>query len=208
MNLAYQLSRQEDKVMAKAVTFWLDNKQSSGIMLGQIGNQILVDYRDRFYIIVNGAATMRSGRPLRFSKSSLPASWKKLLNGEAAPELESPPPEEHEPATPAVTRKTSVINKKEVSTMPDAKKITAEDPNWPKPPVKKSSQTVKKFAAKPAAQSLVIAECPYCSNKHDIPVEKGRNGKPFFQSCSRCSNDFAIRFVQVTIYQAQVAGFL
>jgi ssDNA-binding Zn-finger/Zn-ribbon topoisomerase 1 len=63
------------------------------------------------------------------------------------------------------------------------------------------------MAGRPAIQSVVAAECPYCNQKHEIPVEKGRSGKPFFQACSRCANDFAVRFVQVSIYQAQVAGF-
>ena len=195
--------------MARAVTFWLDNKQSSGIRLGQLGDQILVDYRDRYYIIVNGTAMMKSGRPLRYSKTSLPNLWKKLLRGETDPDLELSPTEEHEPITPTVSRKSTGISRKEVSPMSGAKKntVTAEDPNWPKPPAKNNSQANNKFTAKPAAQSLVTAACPYCKSKSDIPVEKGRNGKPFFQSCSKCNNDFAVKFVQVTVFQAQVAGF-
>jgi len=193
--------------MAEAITFWLDNKQAAGTRLGQLDDQILVNYRDRYYVIVNGAAMMKSGRPLRFSNSSLPLSWKKLLKGETAPVLESSYHEEQIDTIPTVSRKMNIIKRKEESSMPDTKKTVTEDSDWPKTPAKKSSSTARKFAAKPAAQSIVVAECPYCSNRHEIAVERGRNGKPFFQSCSRCSNDFAVKFVQVTVYQAQVAGF-
>ncbi len=62
---------------------------------------------------------------------------------------------------------------------------------------------------KPAkiVQAVVAAICPYCSHKQDIPFEKGKNGKPFFVACIRCSSEFAVRFVPVTMYQAQVAAF-
>ena len=56
-------------------------------------------------------------------------------------------------------------------------------------------------------QTLVAATCPYCSHKQDLPFEKGKNGKPFFAACVRCSTEFAVRFVPVTMYQAQVAAF-
>jgi transcription elongation factor Elf1 len=65
----------------------------------------------------------------------------------------------------------------------------------------------RKIEAKPAIQLPVVANCPYCNARHEIPVEKGKNGKPFFTSCNKCKNEFAVRFVQVTVYQAQVAGF-
>ncbi|MDD5287051.1 MAG: hypothetical protein PHD54_14455, partial [Desulfuromonadaceae bacterium] len=58
-----------------------------------------------------------------------------------------------------------------------------------------------------AAQTVVVANCPYCNHKHDLPIEKGKNGKPFFVACIRCSTEFAVRFVPVTMYQAQVAAF-
>ena len=57
------------------------------------------------------------------------------------------------------------------------------------------------------AQTVVAATCPYCSHKQDLPFEKGKNGKPFFVLCVRCSTEFAVRFVPVTLYQAQVAAF-
>jgi DNA-directed RNA polymerase subunit RPC12/RpoP len=60
---------------------------------------------------------------------------------------------------------------------------------------------------KPIAQTAVSAACPECGFKHEFPLEKGKNGKPFFTACSRCKAEFAVRFVPAMIYQAQVAGF-
>jgi DNA-directed RNA polymerase subunit RPC12/RpoP len=60
---------------------------------------------------------------------------------------------------------------------------------------------------KPVAQTTVAANCPECNFRHEFPLEKGRNGKPFFTACSRCTAEFAVRFVPATIFQAQVAGF-
>jgi ssDNA-binding Zn-finger/Zn-ribbon topoisomerase 1 len=60
---------------------------------------------------------------------------------------------------------------------------------------------------KPVTQTTVAAVCPNCNNRHEIPLEKGKNGKPFFMACAKCKTDFAVRFVQVMSYQAQVAGF-
>ena len=56
---------------------------------------------------------------------------------------------------------------------------------------------VKKLHVKKDDQVMVIAG-----------KEKGKSGKPFLLVCSKCNGDFAVRFVEVTIYQAEVAGFL
>ena len=72
---------------------------------------------------------------------------------------------------------------------------------------KTTIRPVKKIDAKPVAQTMVAAQCPYCGQKHEIPVEKGRNGRPFFVTCTKCTVDFAVRFVPVTLFQAQVAAF-
>lgn len=86
--------------------------------------------------------------------------------------------------------------------------ITEDQPPAAKPP----QSAAKKSAAadiKPVkiVQAVVAATCPYCNHKQDLPFEKGKNGKPFFVACVRCSTEFAVRFVPVTMYQAQVAAF-
>ena len=69
------------------------------------------------------------------------------------------------------------------------------------------AKTVKKPEAKPLPQNVVIANCPYCNHKHELALDKGKNGKPFFVACAKCTVEFAVRYVPVTIYQAQVAAF-
>jgi hypothetical protein len=69
-----------------------------------------------------------------------------------------------------------------------------------------ATKAKRKVEPKTAPQT-VAAKCPYCSAHHDIPQEKGKGGKPFFMACSKCKKDFAVRFVEVTTYQALVAGF-
>lgn len=82
-------------------------------------------------------------------------------------------------------------------------------------PLRVEAATEAKPAAKPAKkaeprllpQSIVVANCPYCNHKHELALEKGKNGKPFFVACARCTVEFAVRYVPVTVYQAQVAAF-
>ena len=95
---------------------------------------------------------------------------------------------------------------------PSAPEFSEEQPLTVTPPqsaAKKSATARVSAEVKPLriAQSVVAATCPYCNHKQDLPFEKGKNGKPFFATCARCSTEFAVRFVPVTVYQAQVAAF-
>ncbi len=189
--------------MADAVSFWLDNKMSSGIKAAVIGNQILVHYRERYYVIADGAALMKGGRTIRYAKSTLPNVWKRALRGLVLPSYsELPEAESDEAAMPRPTRtkkERTIVNTPSAAPAP----IAAPAPQIPA----KASQLRKKAEAKPAAQASVTAGCPYCSHKHELPVEKGKNGKAFILVCGKCSTEFAVRFVQVVQYQAQTAGF-
>ena len=189
--------------MTDSITFWLDNRSSSGTLLARHGDQSLVSYRERYYVVVNGAALTKAGKPLRYSKSSLPALWRKVLRGEAPPVDAAP----EEPLRGRAPRKRAVKSKTEASAM--STESVKQETSGSVPAVVAPSQpkTARKAPVKAAAQSLVAAECPYCGQKHELPVEKGRGGRPFFQNCSKCNSDFAVRFVQVTMLQAQVAGF-
>jgi hypothetical protein len=194
--------------VAEVVTFWLDNKYASGTKAAQLGDQVLVNYRDKCYIIMKGAALMKGSKPLRYSPSSLPAIWKKALRVDPSvadvPTIMDP----DKPAQSNVIKKTPVKDANEVSVMPEPTPLApSAPPVQPKQQVIKARKATRKSDANPAAQTVVAAECPYCGQQHEIPLEKGRRGKPFFHSCTRCKSDFAVRFVQVTMYQAQVAGF-
>ena len=195
--------------MAEIVTFWLDNKSAAGRLTARHGDQLLVSYRERYFIVVNGVAVIKGGRPLRYSLTSLPRSWKNLLAGtDPGGESGANPPDL--PDRPPVSKKARLQKKPEVTVMAEA--IPAEQtPPTPPPltklPGEKPPKAARKTDGKQTGQTAVAADCPYCSQKHDIPVEKGRSGKPFFLVCTRCQSEFAVRFVQVTVYQAQVAGF-
>lgn len=196
--------------MEETITFWLDNKICSGFKIAEIGPQTLVSYRDKYYIVVKGAALMKGVRPLHYSKTSMPLLWKKAMKGilPAPVAAVEHADDDFLPITTSTKKERTAMKK----TITSAAEFSEEQT-----PVAAPAQSVPKKAAaskasaevKPVkiAQSVVPATCPYCSHKQDLPIEKGRNGKPFFTACAKCSTDFAVKFVPVTIYQAQVAAF-
>jgi len=188
--------------MPEAISFWLDNKMVSAHKVTEIGDQVLVDYRGKYYVIRNGSALMKGSKPLHYSRSSMPITWKKAMRGDVPVIMESDPDDEILPMT-SVTKRVRVKKEKE-PTMQEAPPATALQQSLAS---KTSAKSAKKVEVKPVSQTAVAAQCPYCNQKHDIPVEKGRNGKPFFVTCTKCTVDFAVRFVPVTLFQAQVAAF-
>jgi hypothetical protein len=196
--------------MTDVLTFWLDNKHASGAKIAQHVEQTLVSYRERYYVVVNGSALMKGGKALRYSRTTLPGVWKKILAGSTPPVEPSPALNTDGLINPPVTRKIRVKKEQEVRFMPEVTPVVSNT-DMPlisaKRPAEKPPKAPRKSDGKPAAQTAVSAECPYCHQKHEVPVEKGRSGKPFFLTCTKCQNEFAVRLVQVTMYQAQVAGF-
>jgi hypothetical protein len=186
--------------MSEAVSFWMDNKNCTGKIVVIIGDQTLVFYRDRYYVLKDGTAQTKGGKPLRYSLSSLPVPWKRALKGEE--QLPVALPIEREPVqkTPKQPRK-----KREKPVMPEPMPETVA-PESEMQPVKAPKPTKK--ADKHSAKAPVMALCPYCKASLEIAVEKGKSGKPFLLVCSKCTGDFAVRFVEVTVYQAEVAGFM
>ena len=192
--------------MEEAITFWLDNKISSGLKVSEIGKESLVLYRDKYYLVVAGAALMKGVRPLHYSKTSMPTVWKKAMKGIMPPTaaVVDYPEDVNLPVTTSTKKERTAMQKNTVS---------ASDLSGDQQQVIKTALTsIKKSVAadlKPVKiiQTVVAATCPYCNHKQDLPFEKGKNGKPFFVMCVRCSTEFAVRFVPVTMYQAQVAAF-
>jgi DNA-directed RNA polymerase subunit RPC12/RpoP len=191
--------------MEETITFWLDNKICSGFKIAEIGSQTLVSYRDKYYIVVGGAAQMKGVRPLHYSKTSMPLLWKKAMKGIMPPLVAAIEYAEDEflPVTTSTKKERKYMQK---STTPSD--FSEDQPQVAKP----AASSTKKTSAtdiKPVKiiQAVVAATCPYCNHKQDLPFEKGKNGKPFFVACVRCSTEFAVRFVPVTMYQAQVAAF-
>ena len=196
--------------MSEPVQFWLDNKMSDGIRVASIGSQLLVVYRERYYVVEKGAAQMKGGKPLRYSLSSMPLVWKKALRGDALPPDVLVLPADDALPQPTVSRKERA--KKETLPPPAVQPLPAPTPAQPsaatRPAVAaKLPGNAKPTEIKPAAQTVVAACCPECRFKQELPLEKGKNGKPFFVVCTKCKAEFAVRFVPVMVYQAQVAGF-
>ena len=204
--------------MSEAVSFWLDNKMSSGLKVAVIGNQTLVSYRERFYVVENGAARMKGAKPLRFSLSSMPSVWKKALKGITPVETVLTPHEEENLPTTTTTRKGRPVMEKirtvtQDSLVADPQPVKQAQTSLRLPSSSisvegtKHSPSAKRSESNPLPKINVVACCPYCRHKHDLPLDKGKNGKAFFVTCSKCKSDFAVRFVPVTTFQAQVAGF-
>lgn len=192
--------------MEEVVTFWLDNKMSSGLKVAEIGVQSLVLYRDKYYLVERGAARMNGVRPLHYSKSSMPPVWKKAMNGILPPVTVAivHPEEENLPVTISTKKERPKMDK----VTPVDVSVCEQQPPIAKPR-QKSATPAGTAAAKPVRilQETVVAACPYCGTRHELPFEKGKNGKPFFVACTKCSSEFAVRYVPVTLYQAQVAAF-
>jgi hypothetical protein len=203
----FRYLNRKDASMSETVQFWLDNKMSAGLKVAGIGDQVLVVYREKFYVVEKDAAQSRGGKALRYSRSSLPVIWKKALKGETPPAegLVAPPDD----ALPIPTTTKRERPKKESIQPPVLAQPAIQAPAAPAQPVSaaKSPKDSRKMNIKPVAQTSVSANCPECNFKHEFPLEKGKNGKPFFTACVRCKAEFAVRFVPATIYQAQVAGF-
>ena len=192
--------------MEETITFWLDNKISSGFKVAEIGAQALVLYRDKYYIVVGGGALMKGVRPLHYSKTSMPTIWKKALKGVLPPSVTiiDQPEDENLPVTISTKKERTAMQKSTTS----ISELTEEKPQVIKTP-QSAAKRVAATDLKPfkISQVVVAAICPYCNHKQDLPFEKGKSGKPFFAVCVRCSTEFAVRFVPVTMYQAQVAAF-
>ncbi len=70
---------------------------------------------------------------------------------------------------------------------------------------------VPKKAKKGEGKSHKVCEpiayaCPYCNHGAEAPPAR-KDGKPFFVVCGKCSGEYAVRVVPVTIYRAEVAAF-
>lgn len=196
--------------MEETITFWLDNKISSGFKVAEIGTQTLVLYRDKYYLVVGGAAMMKGVRPLHYSKTSMPLLWKKALKGILPPQVAAVEYAEDEflPVTTSTKRERTAMQKNTTSAAEMSEdQLYASKPASTAP--RKSAAAKSSAETKPAriVQAVIEATCPYCHHKQDLPFEKGKNGKPFFVTCTRCSSEFAVRFVPVTLYQAQIAAF-
>jgi hypothetical protein len=197
-------------VSEDSVQFWLDNKMSAGIKVAAIGDQALVAYREKFYVVEKGAAHTKGGKALRYSKSSLPAVWKKVLKGEVVSAESLVMPADDALPVSTTTKRERVRAESRPLPVNTIVQSPASDQSVTGKTVARvmpAAGNQKKTEIRQAVQATVITQCPHCNFKHQLPLEKGKNGKPFFMVCEKCATEFAVRFVQVMAYQAQVAAF-
>ena len=199
---------EKERIMPDTVKFWLENKSHYGIREAEAGDQQLVLYDEKFYVVVNGAVQMKGRKPLYYTRSTIPAFWKKAMRGEVPMDNADAAPAGEVLQQTTATRKERTAKEKAAASIPAAliPPPSQQPVQAPPPKEAKQSRKVGKSRAK-STQASVDANCPYCNQRHEIPAEKGRSGKPFFMPCSKCKGEFAVRFVAVTVYQAQVAGF-
>jgi hypothetical protein len=197
--------------MSESVQFWLENKMSAGIKMAAIGDQVLVAYREKYYVIEKDAARTKGGKPLRYSMSSMPALWKRALRGETLPPDSLAVPADDALPVPTAAPKREQVRKPNPRQSPNPAAQPSDSVQKASvasaPSMSKTPKIQKRVDIKPLAQATVTAACPHCNNRHELLLERGKNGKPFFMVCEKCTTEFAVRFVPVMMFQAQVAAF-
>lgn len=215
------------------VRFWLDrNKQVYGMVNARSDNELLVLYQSRYYVVRGDAAVLRSGRPVRFTASSLPASWKKLLEGVTGdgvlplmePESASSKSNAGEALCPVSTENrteevavslaletTECVEDTERGDVDMHIEGQGQEAGETKEEVKKApvspKRTKKGEGVKAPKVEQVAFECPYCGHKAEVLHGRKEESKPFFHTCERCSGEYGVRIVPVTVYRAEVAAF-
>lgn len=213
------------------VRFWLGrNKQVYGLVTAKAEGDLLVLYQSRYYIVRGDASILKNGRPVRFTPSTLPASWRRILTG--VPEngtlpllepsstpskwdrVEAPSPfstEYRKDEAEASNEETEVDATKEKergSVNMDGESQVAES-NLKKDAeggAEAPKRARKGEGAKTVKGEPIAFACPYCNHRAEAPPAR-KDGKPFFQTCEKCNGEFAVRIVPVTVYQAEVAAF-
>ena len=206
----------------ETVRFWLGQKQVYGLSVARLDEEQLVSYRDRFYVVRGGAALLKRGKLVRFAPSSLPAKWKKAINGHQSKDKENSAGDLHRVPEPVQRPKrgfktgaqndSSELTQRSPAKVPELKTASEGDKTLPdtisekeghggkpgKPKVKRREATGK--------PGKVGFSCPYCKSKCEI-FPTGKNSKPFIFSCPKCKGDFAVRLVPITTYEVEIAAF-
>lgn len=203
--------------MSEPVRFWLDNRLHDGSRVAEIGEQLLVEYGEKYYIVVDGVARMKGSKPLCYSKLSIPTVWRASMAGTPSPH--SAPRDAVADDLPGAGGGLAEGAAAKAAGVPPA----TDDGQLPERPARpsaaakasgRSSQPSDSKQPRPGkgepiqlAQEFVEAKCPYCGHRNEIVLDRSRRARPFFVPCDKCAGEFAVKLVQVLAYQAQVAGF-
>lgn len=213
------------------VRFWIDrNKQVYGLVNAKSDDELLVLYQSRYYVVRGDTAVMKQGRPVRFTASTLPAVWKRILNrvpeNGTLPLLEPSSTQSkwdrvETPSPFSTAKRTEEVEATQLKASDEATTDTerggmdmvGEEQHQDSEIRKEEEVTAaapkksrKGEGAKPPKGEPIPFDCPYCGHKAEAPHCR-KDGKPFFHTCEKCNGEFAIRIAPVTIYQAEVAAF-
>lgn len=189
-------------------TFWLKDRQVTGVIIAEYGGETLVEYAKRLYAVKG-----KDPGKKHYTQSSIPAFWKKVMNGEA------PPPPREKKAKSSKAAPPPVAPKKETPPFPT--EAAASAPRKSRTPKAKPAPTevASPVAARPAAkrkvapvpplksENVAFFDCPECGQPQGVDASTVKVGKAFIRSCVKCGKEFAVRLIPVTTYRAEVAAF-
>lgn len=96
-----------------ACTFWLDQRQVTGVIVAESGEEKLVEYGKRRYVVKG-----KNPGKKHYTVSTTPALWKKIINSEEPPS----------PASDAAKQPAKARSKKTEAGVPSTKRETATSP--------------------------------------------------------------------------------
>lgn len=205
-----------------ACTFWLDNRQVTGVTVAEYGQEKLVEYSKRIYVIKD-----KNPNKKHYTQSTLPAFWKKIMKGETPPPPSQAGMKARTPkkAAAAGVEKPAAAQKQEEGP-PAAPAAAAAPPPGrrnarpakPKevakaaPPVEKKPTARRKAPPSPTPSAanpdnITWLVCPYCQEAELISVLEQEVGKAHIRACRSCKKEFGVRIVPKTTYHAETAAF-
>lgn len=218
-----------------AWTFWLKDRQVTGVIIAEHGEEKLVEYAKRIYVVKGKNPTKK-----HYTQSTIPAFWKKVMNGQLQVEkdlkvLEIPIKEvKAARANRAAVRKeqkeavsAQAPSKDKAKGTAPAAPPAAKAPAPKKPRARKekpvetaatpvSSTVAPKQSGKrkstlppgppPDPNSLIWLECPYCKELELVSAFDQEIGKAHIRTCKKCRREFGVRIVP-TAFRTEIAAF-
>lgn len=218
-----------------AWTFWLNNRQVTGVTVAEYREEKLVEYAKRFYVVKGKDPGKR-----HYTQSTIPALWKKVMSGQLSVEEEMKDlgiskkevkaARGHRDAVrerakvPKASDTSPPSPRPAVKAKPEVKPVASPPKHERKPSARKTpagaaaaaalavepKQPAKRKAAPspalPADQSVLWLECPYCKKLELISAFDQEMGKAHIRRCGKCKQKFGLRVVPVA-FRIEVAPF-
>ncbi|WP_224962705.1 hypothetical protein [Geomonas subterranea] len=218
-----------------AWTFWLKERQVTGVIVAEHRGEKLVEYGKRFYVVKGKDPGKR-----HYTQSTIPAMWKKVMSGQLQVEEEVKELGVTKKEVKAARTNRAAVRGKAKGVVPAQEPPTATTPAKaapaaaaPQPPAPKKTrsrkekpvETAKAAAEPPVAPkqpakrksspppavppdpgSLIWLECPYCKDIELVSAFDQEVGKAHIRTCRKCKREFGARFVPVA-FRVEVAPF-